>query len=96
MYLFTFSQHISQTRPKEKSLWFLVIGRLQNRCGDVLLCFVLFGNLFLIIFFANREIRDTDMYTWGKISHIYIQSMAAKRGLTNWANVHMPICKKLV
>ena len=38
------------------------------------------------------------MYTWllepDQISHR--QSMVAKRGLTNRANVHIPLCEKLV
>ena len=56
----------------KKSLQFLVIGRLQNLYG-------------VALFFGNRKIRDT--YTRrDQISHT--QSMVAKRGHTNRANVH--------
>ena len=66
-------------KANKKSLQFLVIGWLQNRCVDVL------------FFLANREIRDT--CTCGnQISHT--QSMAAKRGLTNRANIHVPYVNK--
>ena len=53
-----------------------------------------FLNLFLggksFCLFANREILDTCIHG-EQISHI--QSMVAKRGLTNRANVHNPISK---
>ena len=40
-------------QAKNKSLWFLVISRLQNRCSDA-----------PFFHFANREICDT-LYTRG-------------------------------
>ena len=66
----------------QKSIRFLVIGRLQNRCGDA---------LFFLFFYANREIRVACI-RGDQISHI--QSMVAKRGLTNRANVHTSMSKK--
>ena len=72
-------------RPTKKSIWFLVIGRLQNRCGDAL---YFLGNLF---FLPTSEIRDTRLLEPDQISHT--QSMVAKRGHTNQANVHTPTWK---
>ena len=45
--------------------------------------------LVILFFLANREIRDTYAGTTFRI-----QSMVAKRGLTNQANVHTPFVKK--
>ena len=53
---------------QQKSLRFLVIGRLQNRCGDTL--FPLFLVFWYFSFFANREIRDT-LYTRGPNFPLY-------------------------
>ena len=63
---------------------FPVVGQLQKR--------FYFGNYFLH-FFSNREIRDTCILE-DHISHI--QSMVAKRDLTNRANVHTPMWKKVI
>ena len=57
----------------KKSLWFLVIGQLQNQCGDTLLS-------------ASRELREYIVYAGTKFPSI--QSMVAKRGLTYQPNVH--------
>ena len=73
----------------KKSLLFLVIGRLKNWCGDA------FFFSFFFSFLSTSEIRST-MYMCtqllepDQISHT--QSMVAKRGLTNRANVHTPTC----
>ena len=66
-----------------KNIRFLVIGRLQ-KCAVT--------RSFLIKIFANGEIRDYVIYVVTIIFPI-IQSMVAKRGLTNWANVHTPLWK---
>ena len=67
---------------------FLVIVRLQHRCGDAHFFPAIFCNIFCL---ANREIRDT-LYARGYNFHVH--SMVAKRGLTNRANV--PLCEKVV
>ena len=74
----------SQGKAPQKSLRFLVIGQLQNRCRDA---FYFFGGR---DFFSNREIRDTGI-RGDQISHILC--MVAKRGLINRANVHTPMWK---
>ena len=64
-------------------LQFLVIGRLQNRYGDELFLF-----LFLIFLNMYTRLLEPDQIT-------YTQSMVAKRGLKNRANIYTPICEKL-
>ena len=68
----------------KKSIWFLVLVRLQNCCGDKLFCCCFFSNLF--IFVANQW---NTWYTYTVIGTRLIshtQSMVAKRILSNWAN----------
>ena len=58
-------------RPKKKErLPFLVIGRLQNRCGDGFLC-----NFYLYIIFANTEIYTPMRKSRLKHSKAEIQSI---------------------
>ena len=80
----------------QKGLRFLVIGRLQNLCFFVLFCCGFFG--------PTSEICNTCICGYGliftkiisqqpdRISHT--QSMVAKRGRTNRANIHTPYVKK--
>ena len=63
----------------KKSLWFLVV--IGLKIGVV-------TRLFLNFYFANMEIYHTCI-RGDQISHL--QSMVAKRGLTNWTNVHTPM-----
>ena len=69
----------------KKSLWFLVIGWLQNRCGDMFFFLMFFGHLYFLPIgkYVIHCIRGDH------ISHV--QSMVAKRGLTNRENVHTPM-----
>ena len=76
-------EKVSETNKNR--LWFLVTGRFQNRCGNVFS----FGNIF---FLPASDLHDI-WYTWllelDQIFHT--QSMVAKRGRTNQANVHTPL-----
>ena len=80
--------------PKN-SLWYLVIGWLQNWCGDTFFIFIFFLGFFEILFFVAKQWKTWYMYTRllepDQISHT--QSMVAKRGLTTHANVHTSIWK---
>ena len=42
-----------------------------------------------VFFFANGAIHDHVMYTWWP--YFPYKVLVAKRGLTNWANVHTPM-----
>ena len=64
---------------QKKSLWFLVIGLLQYRCND---------ESFILLFCVIRVNMYTYLLEPDQISHT--QSMVAKRGRTNWANIHTP------
>ena len=67
-----------------KSLQFLVIGRLQNRCGDA-----------LFFLFLPTGKYMTHCIRRDHLKFPIIQSMVAKRGLINLANVHTPMWKHL-
>ena len=76
----------------QKNISFLVIGLLQNWCGDTFFKFIYFLFLyFLQIFFGELVKYTCDTCTWllepDQISHT--QSMVAKRGPTNRANVYI-------
>ena len=83
-----------------KFLWFLIIGQLQNRCGDAFYLFYFFGNLFflssffffLFSFFGNQWITWYMVIGTRPISHTQI--MVAKRGLTNRADVYVKMSLK--
>ena len=69
LYVISVNIQFSSNLKGQKSLQFLVIGRLQNRCGDTL--FLYTGTSSCIrIFLEPDQISQT-------------QSMVAKRGLTN-------------
>ena len=70
------SKHMWYTDEAKKSIRFLVIGRLQNRCGDALV-----SPLFIYMY--------TWLLEPDQMSHV--PSMVAKRGLTNQANIHTPM-----
>ena len=86
-------------KAPEKSTRFLVIGRLQNQCGGTLFFFAFF--FFFFFFFGGGGVCQQGnawymyMYTQGpNFPHVHVQSMVAKRGLTNWANVHTPTVRE--
>ena len=64
-----------QKKSPNKSLQFLVLGRLKNWCGDAL---YFFGGNLLYMYILLLEPDQTS----------HTQSMVAKRGLTKRANVH--------
>ena len=77
------------------------VGRLHYQCCDiwggggggvvVVIIIIFFGNQWNMWYRCNTRLLEPD-----QISHT--QSMVAKRGLTNRANVHIPlhVCEKVV
>ena len=72
------------TRPPPKSLQFLVIGRLQNRCSDML---SFLGG----IFFANRKICDN---TWSAGTKFPIYKVRWLRQASQIRQTFIPLCVK--
>ena len=94
-------QHIAYNTLGQKSLRFLVIGRLQNPCGDTFFILFLVIFFFFFLFLPTSEIRGTcirDCWNQTKFPlqkvhvhvHVCMYMVAERCGLTNRANVHTP------
>ncbi len=94
MFLFFCNENDNFRKFTKKSLLFLVVGWLQNWCGDMLHFFFWGGGgvIFVLPSSEKKNVIHTciHMCMWllepDQIS--YTQSMVAKRDLTNRANVH--------
>ena len=80
--------------PK-KSLWFLVIGRLQNRCGDVFGFLIFFLNLF---FWPTSELRDTCtcIHGYWNQTKLPIHKVWWLREASQIGQTFIPPCEKVV